>query len=162
MFIFFNLMSNSQAQSLFGTTSYGISPDSVKALYPGYFKNTPSNKDSVITNLSLRDYEISGYKYIVSLDFLNNKLVKVKLWTPGNINLFEAQVRFDELTRLLKTKYGSEFSRKKDVRSYFYELKSVWNFNKTNIILEVYGQTNENAILTLEYSTEASAEADKL
>jgi len=159
---------SAQAQTLWGPTSYGMSPTEVlrvvQGAHPVENGSTLGGKHKAKELLRIDDYEVVNESFKVRFYFSQNRLVQVTLSLNEERRFDLALIVFDELCDALRTKYGKEISKRVIHHSLISatDAEAKWINGQTNIDLLVSGIGNTPAVFNLNYQVRLSKEANKL
>jgi len=162
LFLFLQV-ANIFADELWNGAKYGMSLEETKAQFPKSF--TPQKKSTLksgaIELLRINNIEISDINFNTGFYFKNNKLDEVKLSYQENEHSFSFFL-FDEITELLRAKYGKEISYKIKKGRVSNSASATWLSGKTNISLLQISTLSGLMFLNISYQQRISKDADKL
>lgn len=150
------------AQSLWGTTEYGMSVSQVQSLYPN--ATAPAEMSTLYGGvkglLTIPGIEIVNNQFTAIFYFKDEKLVQVTLKRDNYASLSSALPDFKEVTTALRAKYGQEVSS--GVERSLSQATANWLSGKTNITLFAHAMGGSNATLSINYQVRIAKDADKL
>ena len=153
-----------QAQTLWRETVVGMSPDEVRKLVPE--AEPPAGKAGVLADgaveiLRVSQFELLGERFAASFYFKDEKLAQVTLALQGEKSFPAALSTFDSLSEALRTKYGSEISRRVS-QTPFPSANATWLSGRTNISATVFSVARGHLVFNVNYQVRVAREADKL
>lgn len=149
------------AQSLWGTTEYGMSVSQVQSLYPD--AKAPVAMSTLYGGvkglLTIPGIEIVNNQFTAIFYFKDEKLVQVTL-KREYASFSSAIPDFKDLTTALRAKYGQEVSS--GVERSLSQATANWLSGKTNITLFAHAMGGSDATLSINYQVRIAKDADKL
>lgn len=152
------------AQTLWGDTVYGMSPEEVVEAVPG---TVPFSDDAKLASgaqalLQLEDIEILGMHFEARFYFLDNKLEQVNLDLKDPEDGASEKYHYEALTTALRARYGPEINSDIKDSSIGIIAETTWLSGDTNINLFLIGIGESPALLGITYQTRLSEGAGKL
>lgn len=151
------------SQSLWKESTYGMTPEQVKSVFPQ--ATTPTEPGTLyggaVELLTVKDVEIINKLFDASFFFKNDKLTQVTLQLHKDNSAAAARIAYDTLREALRSKYGQEINSD-STSGFMTSATTTWMSGKTNIML-FYNKTGTLApILNVVYQVRIATEADKL
>ena len=157
---------SAQAQTLWGSTSYGMSPAEVLKVVQGVHSvkngSTLGTEQKAKELLRVDDYQVVNESFKIRFYFTKEKLVQVTLNLNKERNFDQTLFVFERLSDVLRAKYGKEISRKVDYSVFLNNAYANWVSDRTNINLLVTTVGDNPATLNLNYQIRLMKDADKL
>ena len=153
-----------QAQDFWGGTAKGMSPSEVLRVVEGSHRvedggNLSGGGKELIR---LDDFVLVDKSFSVGFFFENNMLTQVSLRLNPEVRYNTGLLIFNRLSEILRSKYGTELFSEKSDDSVLKSAEMNWVDGKTNISMLLVAVADKLALLTLNYQTRISEEAEKI
>lgn len=132
---------SSNAQQLWNGTTYGMTENAVKDLFPNIIatKSKPSKWDTAIPVYDLNGIDLEGDEFIATFFFKNKKLIKVRLYPKQIESTERIFYKADRIEEILTSKYGTPYISKGESLKY----KTIhWKNKNTEILLSALKSTD--------------------
>ena len=148
--------SSLQAQVLWNGTTYGMPKEAVIKQFPTAYSDTKGR-------LILDGLVIMNHKFQAIFLFDSDKLDMVTLRLADDLPFAAVHLVFDNLTDVLRSKYGEELSQHEEHAS-LRKVALVWSWKKTTIELKARAvdPSEEHGMLSVTYTTLLAQEAENL
>jgi hypothetical protein len=156
------------AETLWGGSYYGMTPTDLKKVYRSAItppKLTSTFEDGTTNLFVLNDYEIAKHKFDINFFFKNNSLTEVMFILQKEKNTFDIIDFYDQITLMLRLKYGNEIENKIEKNALYYFARKTWiNREGLNIMLVTFliKGNKGKPIFNIVYQYRISKEARKL
>lgn len=139
------------AQSLWGSTEYGMSVDDARRSVENAvnIKDSPPTESGAVELLRVRDVDVFGSVFSARLIFKNEQLVQVSLSPEEMPSEGDAERLYRNISEGLTMKYGASVSNN-DGKSPFLTMKT-WVNGKTNITASIMTKDGKVLYLGLAY-----------
>jgi hypothetical protein len=152
------------AQELWRGAEYGMTVEQVRKVVPEAV--TPASEPSLLGDGSVELLRIDGYKvgafeFDVSFSFKDGRLEHIALKREEK-SWFSGKLVFEELTTLLRAKYGAEISSKDNSVGILKLQIREWLSGRTDIGLVALATDDGPATIGINYQVRIAKAADKL
>lgn len=153
------------AQSLWGKTSFGMSPQQVRSVVPGAVESGEGSStlgSGAKERLRLNKVDLVGETFHASFYFLGNKLSQVMLSLENPPPFRQALGTYEWLIEALRSKYGRELSSEASPGKTSSMMSTTWLNGRANITVFLGGIADNPSNLNVIYQVRISKDADKL
>jgi hypothetical protein len=162
LLIAISYVSSAHAQVLWHGTSYGMTPEQVRAAAPSV--ESPANVDSLHDGsrglLTIANVELVNEKFNAVFYFKEDKLTEVMLSLVRARPFPQVRLVFDSVKDALRSKYGPEISLSEG-KSGLNSLTAIFKNGATNIDILAMSVGGSPALLNVIYQERLSSEASK-